>query len=299
MPSIVLPTMYVPYPTLPQPVTSGKAYIGEVNEDPTIEINRIAVTVIQQDGTPVTVPGSAQPFTLTAGGVFVYNNTIVQLRADQNYSMAIHSSGDVPLYYFPSCVEGGSTISSIVILPAIGSTPSPLADTGQLYTKLVAGIAELFYLDDEGNEIQFTSGGEFNIELSESVLEVLRLLVEEQIEASQFRGDPVELVIDGDGNVTLDMSLGTNYALTLTQNVNEFRFSNAPSVRLPSLLVDIINTGSFTITTFAPTQAGYELWKPATVDSLQPVPNTRTSYGLALMPDQIINIFPVEMVEHS
>lgn len=41
----------------------------------------------------------------------------------------------------------------------VGSAPTAVADKGFVYAKDVAGKAELFYRDEDGNEIQLTSGG--------------------------------------------------------------------------------------------------------------------------------------------
>lgn len=41
----------------------------------------------------------------------------------------------------------------------VGSAPSAVADKGFVYAKDVSGKAELFYIDEDGNEVQITSGG--------------------------------------------------------------------------------------------------------------------------------------------
>ncbi len=41
----------------------------------------------------------------------------------------------------------------------VGSAPSAVANKGFVYAKDVAGKAELFYIDEDGNEVQITSGG--------------------------------------------------------------------------------------------------------------------------------------------
>ena len=40
-----------------------------------------------------------------------------------------------------------------------GSAPSAVADKGFVYAKDVSGKAELFYIDEDGDEVQLTSGG--------------------------------------------------------------------------------------------------------------------------------------------
>lgn len=49
------------------------------------------------------------------------------------------------------------------ILPAVGTAPSTSTGEGVFYPKDVSGIAEGFYKDDQGNEIQLTSNGSINV----------------------------------------------------------------------------------------------------------------------------------------
>ena len=294
------PSGYFPLPNQSGALALGQVYIGAPNTDPTVLGNRINVTLIQQNGTPVVIQPEEQPFVLNAGGLFVYNGSVVQLRVDVDYAMAIHSPNDSPLFYFPSVLAaggggGGGGGDNPLVLPVLPNHPAPVANAGIVYTLLQEGIAELFYMNQFGARVQLTKDGNFNIQLTQSVIEALELIAEEQVEGIQFRGDTIILEIDGDNNVDLDMSLGLNYSLTLTQNVNTFYFSNAPSIRVPNIVLEIINTGAYTIATFAPRQEGYGLWIPDTVDGLQPFPNATTSYGGALMPNQRIHIFPVLM----
>lgn len=41
----------------------------------------------------------------------------------------------------------------------VGSAPTKVTDKGFVYAKDVSGKAELFYIDEDGNEVQITSGG--------------------------------------------------------------------------------------------------------------------------------------------
>jgi len=50
------------------------------------------------------------------------------------------------------------------------SSPTKLADIGQLYCKDVTGTTELFYTDEAGNEKQLTTAGKLNIAATEAVL---------------------------------------------------------------------------------------------------------------------------------
>jgi hypothetical protein len=295
MPAILFPTGYFPSPTQSQAIGLGFVYIGEPDTDPTVLGNRISVTVIQEDGTPVTIAPASQPFTLNAGGQFAYGGNVVQLRVDQDYSMTVQTSDAVTLYYFPSVVGGDSTVTSQVVLPALGSHPTPVSNSGILYSLVVAGVAELFYMDENGNYVQFTSNGGFNVQLTNATVEALRLIATEEVEGLQFRGAPIELVIDGDDNVEVDCSIGMNFYLLLDQNVDNIYLTNIPESSVPNLILDIENAGSFTVTTFTPFDGLYEVWIPASVGALQPVDNTITSYGIAIMPNKRVNIYPVEM----
>ena len=50
-----------------------------------------------------------------------------------------------------------------VTLPQQSSAPDAIASTGIIYTKEISGKAELFYRDEDGNEVQLTTGGTINI----------------------------------------------------------------------------------------------------------------------------------------
>jgi hypothetical protein len=58
----------------------------------------------------------------------------------------------------------GETVVDFDVVPMNNRAADPTAvpDTGNLYTKDVAAVAELFYQDENSNEIQLTSGGAIN-----------------------------------------------------------------------------------------------------------------------------------------
>ena len=58
---ITLPVPYFPDPDTNEPLASASVYIGEPNTDPTVEGNRITVTLIEQDGTEVSIAAAQQP----------------------------------------------------------------------------------------------------------------------------------------------------------------------------------------------------------------------------------------------
>lgn len=294
MPALTFPTGIFNNPNTGRSLALGKMYVGTPDTDPEVLINRVSVTVVQENGDTVVVLPAAQPFVFNAAGMLQYNGSVVQMRVTGDASMKIVDANDVELMYFPSTLNASETSTSLVQLIA-GSTPTPVAGSGIVYTKMIDGIAELFYMDSIGQELQFTSNGQFNIDLADSILEVLQMIVQEAVEASQFRGDAVILEYDENDDVICDLSLGTAYFLNMTKNVNDFTFINVPETRLPTMQIDILNTGSFTVGNFVPIELGYEIWIPETVTAAQPSPNTRTCYGIAIMPGDVIDMFPVPM----
>lgn len=68
-------------------------------------------------------------------------------------------------HYFP---KTGSQVSDVnagehkKVTLRVGSAPSAVADKGFIYAKDVSGKAELFYRDEDGDEIQITAGGVMN-----------------------------------------------------------------------------------------------------------------------------------------
>jgi len=292
----------VVFPSAAQnPIASGvlslaRVYIGEVDLDPTVLANRISLSIIQEDGTPVVIAPSAQPLVLNAGGMFTYNGSVVIVTADQSYSMAVHTSQDVPVYYLPDSSTLSADLSSdLLTLTARGSEPSDTAGTGKLFTMSVGGIVEFFYEDSEGNVIQLTNAGAINIDLGNQTVIANIVDAIEQVTGVQFRGTPITLEIDGSGNVELDVTLGSSYFLEMDQNINTLSFTNAPDGRLPDIKLAIRNTGAFTITTFQANTPGATVWIPDNVASLQPTASATTSYGVALYSGAEFHIFPVLM----
>lgn len=300
MPAITFPTA-AQNTTAAGVIALGKVYIGAVDTNPRVLGNRVNVTITQEDGTPVVIAPAAQPFVLNAGGLFEYNGSVVLLQTDAAYSLALDTADDVQVYYLPDSSAGSSTNTSVVVLPERESAPATISGSGQLFTLDMGGITELFYKDSEGNIIQFTEAGQIKVELTSTIIEALQLIAEEEVEGSQFRGEPVTLTIDESGNVDCDLQLGTNYYLLMDENVNTFSFSNAPEIRIPNIIVSIENAGSFTITTFEFTAEGGTVYVPAAYSGgLQPTASATTDYGLALFPGpggvgQRLSIYPVLM----
>ncbi len=275
-------------------LANASIYIGTVNLDPTVLANRIDVTVIQQDGTPVVFHPASQPFVLNAGGMFSYNGSVVNFTSTTPYSMTIAPTTGNSIY-LPNSSYGDTTSVSNILLNAVGSDPAAAADTGNVYAKNVAGITELFYEDSEGTVLQITTNGAINVDLGSDTVTAAIFTAVLQVTGTQFRGEPILLTIDGSGNVECDLTLGLNYSLTLDQNVNTFSFTNAPEGRVPNICVEIINTGAFGISTFQVNTVGATVWIPSGVASLNPTHSATTSYGMALFPNARFHVFPVLM----
>ena len=156
---IFFPTLQAPLSASEGVASLGFVYVGTAGTDPTVLANRIAVTIREEDGTETPIATSAQPLTLSAGGVFIYNGAPVQVLVAGSYSMTIQDSNLAQVYYFPTVEPLNSTNIEIV---ASGSDPAATAN-GQVYTKVVGTHIELFYQDEDGNVTQITSGGSLNL----------------------------------------------------------------------------------------------------------------------------------------
>lgn len=294
MPSVNFPT------ACQNPVASGvlalaRVYIGEVDLQPRTLANRIDVTIIQEDGTPITIAPAQQPFVLNAGGMFTYDGSVVILTAAQSYSMQVDTAQDVPVYYLPdSATLTADVDTSVVNLTERGSPPADAAGVGKLFTMEVGGITEFFYLDSEGNSIQLTNAGAINIDLESETVTAAIINAVEQVTGLQFRGEPVTLEIVG-GNVEMDVSIGQNFFLEMDQNITTFTFINYPEGRLPNLCLAIRNLGAYTITTFDVDTPGATVWIPDSVAALAPTASATTDYGIALYPNAEFHIYPVLM----
>lgn len=98
---VKFPTAYFPHPDVGRPVSNGYIYIGQVGLDPSVLGNRITVTLVQEDGSTVSLPPASQPLRTDNGGVFVYNGSPVQVQADDDYSLLVQDRNQVQVYYFP------------------------------------------------------------------------------------------------------------------------------------------------------------------------------------------------------
>tara|TARA_R110000787_G_scaffold19649_3_gene58779 strand:- start:563 stop:1459 length:897 start_codon:yes stop_codon:yes gene_type:complete len=248
MPEVTFPTGRFPTATGNDVVALGKVYIGEVDLDPTVLGNRIDVTIVQESGVSIVIPPASQPFVLNSGGLFTYNGSVVQLRTSQNFSMSILNSQDVQQYYFPSVVSGSSVVASGITLNA-GATPSIVAGAGQVYSKTINGIVELFYLDSAGDELQITSAGELKVTLTDSAVDADSLSSVNNTYAGYYTGKVQPLTIVG-GVVSLDWQNGQYFSYTNTE-ANTIEFSNLPAIGSgigQSIMLAIQDAGNFGIT---------------------------------------------------
>jgi hypothetical protein len=295
MPALTFPTGIFQNKSTGRALPNGKMYVGTVDLDPEVLENRVNVTVIQENGTPVVIAPAAQPFIFNAAGMLQYNGSVVQMRVDGDASMKIVDANDANPIYFPSIVAG-SEISTTIIQLVAGTTPTPAAGTGIVYTRMIDGIAELFYMDSIGQELQFTSNGQFNIDLADSIIQVLQMLVTEFVDATQFRGEVVILEPNDDDDVIMDLTLGQNYYLELGQNVGSLIMTNAPDGRTPNPILVIKNTGSWIINDIYYDGLVSEIYVPTTFEeNLNPEPNSIRTYGIAMYPGPALYFYPVDM----
>jgi hypothetical protein len=90
---------YFPDPNTAEPLSNAKLYFGVEGQDPTIASNQKLVYALQEDKTVVAIP---QPVRTTAGGVPIYNNSVVTLAVSGTFSFKCLNSADVQQYYMPS-----------------------------------------------------------------------------------------------------------------------------------------------------------------------------------------------------
>lgn len=98
-------------PLTGHPIALGKVYIGNSGTDPEIEGNRIAVTVVQEDGSEVVIAASAQPLRLGNGGQVMYNGSAVSVLVDvavtDSYAVKVLDANDQQIIYAPNVSDLG------------------------------------------------------------------------------------------------------------------------------------------------------------------------------------------------
>ena len=98
---IQLQMQYFGNPGKGTPVSNGFVYVGTIDTDPLIEINRITVVITEEDGTEVPILPSAQPLTLNVGGFIQFNGSSVQVNAASDFSIKVLDSGGSQVFYTP------------------------------------------------------------------------------------------------------------------------------------------------------------------------------------------------------
>jgi len=103
---------YFADPVTAKPIAGGSVYIGVADLDPTVLANRISVSLLQEDGSTVTLAGSAQPLTTSAGGIVQYAGANVVVQVSGTYSLRVNDSLGVQKYYNP---QANKTVSTATI----------------------------------------------------------------------------------------------------------------------------------------------------------------------------------------
>jgi len=111
--AIGLGSEYFNDPNVGRPVFNGSVYIGKVDLDPKNIADRITVTVIEEDGTRVTILPAAQPLLTGAGGNIIYNGKTVSVVTALDYSIRVDNSQGSQVYYFPFVQNNALALSLI------------------------------------------------------------------------------------------------------------------------------------------------------------------------------------------
>ena len=115
---------YFADPDKGRPVFFGQLFIGEVDTDPEIPGNQKTVN-LRQEGTDI--PAVAQPITLGAGGIAMYQGSPAQVLVDGNYSAKLLNNLGAQIWYVPD---------------AIDDTPLTEQIADQLYLQLTGGVVD-------------------------------------------------------------------------------------------------------------------------------------------------------------
>lgn len=84
-------------------------------------------------------------------------NEIIKERVDISERMSVD-------HYWESSIDDFSVVQDgkhkKVTMKALSADPTPISGAGIVYTKIVDGICEHFYMDDQGTAIQITNNGQ-------------------------------------------------------------------------------------------------------------------------------------------
>ncbi len=117
---------YFADPNRGRPVYNGNIYVGIPDLNPKIELNRVSVILLQENGTKVTLAPSAQPFKTGAGGQILYNGSPAVIRVSDTVSVRVDDSAGNQVNYNPRYNENTSISATINegVAPVNGSFES-------------------------------------------------------------------------------------------------------------------------------------------------------------------------------
>lgn len=168
--------------------------------------------------------------------------------ADQGTVFANAINGVVELFFIDDqatvtqLTRDGVISNEVVNLPEQAGDPSTPTDSGNLYTKVFNGNAELFWQDEQGNTVRLTFNGELAIDLSATDLTVGSLRTN-----NFFRGRRRSVASVG-GALELDFETATVFEFTITENTT-VTFTNMPDTadgEEQTIYLDISDGGAFT-----------------------------------------------------
>lgn len=115
---VALSPEYFPNPSIGRPLSQADIYVGTIDLDPKIPANQKTLSVLQEDGSIVTV---TQPISTGAGGVPLYNGSPVSLLVDGSYSLRVDDKTGSQVYYVPKNSEDAESYTSINSIAALRS----------------------------------------------------------------------------------------------------------------------------------------------------------------------------------
>ena len=102
---VSLPFSYYGSPNFGRPVPFAKIYVGSPDLDPRVLANRLPLVVIQENGTEVNIAPNEQPLLTGAGGYIEYQGSVVEVRVDGDYAIAVDDQNDAQQYYSPQVFD--------------------------------------------------------------------------------------------------------------------------------------------------------------------------------------------------
>ncbi|MEE9223097.1 MAG: phage tailspike protein [Nitrosomonadaceae bacterium] len=143
MTAVKLEIEYYPDPSKGRPVFFGSIFVGEPNTDPEVLGNQKSISIIQEDGTAVSV---SQPVLTGAGGVPMFQGSPVKINVSGSYSLKVLNK-KLEQVYFISENDGSSGVSvaDFGVLPG-GTTDNFAGITAANNAATADGVA-LFFPD--------------------------------------------------------------------------------------------------------------------------------------------------------